>query len=50
MGGNYTCATAALKICLRTPARRAGWGWPGEMNSDITRFTTSLAGKKSVST
>jgi hypothetical protein len=25
MGGNYTYAMAALKICLRTPARRPGW-------------------------
>ena len=41
---------AARKIILRTPARRAGCGWPGEMNSEMTLLTTSLAGKKSMRT
>lgn len=46
----WSWETAARKICLRTPAKRAGCGWPGDINSLMTLLTTSDAGKKSMRT
>ena len=31
---------AARKIILSTPASKAGWGWLGETNYEMTRLTT----------